>query len=64
MVAQSRKVMLVAKRAFTTEDTETAERKSQPFSVNSVASVVSLFRVWFHIKVSGWGKQEGTGMGP
>jgi hypothetical protein len=56
--------MLVAKRAFTTEDTETAERKSQPFSVNSVASVVSLFRVWFHIKVSGWGKQEGTGMGP
>jgi hypothetical protein len=39
----------VARRDFITEGTETAERKEQLFSVDSVTFVVSLVRVWFHI---------------
>jgi hypothetical protein len=49
MVARSCRVTTATKKDFTTEDTETAERKQQLFSVDSVTSVVSLFRVWFHI---------------
>jgi hypothetical protein len=41
--------MLVAKKAFTTEGTEIAERTLLIFSVRSVNSVVSLFRVLFRI---------------
>jgi len=41
--------MTAAKKDFTTEDTEITERKAQLFTVDSVTSVVRLFKVWFHI---------------
>ena len=63
MVANSRKVMPAATKAFTTVGTEIRDRRPRLFSLNTVASVLSLFRIGFHIEVSGWGRQEGTGVG-